>query len=266
MEDLTLHLCLTAVQDSKICWRIDNYFGPEYKALMRFWDREEEKFADVMKKSWFTNEVALSHYIFRNYMGAVDQSDVKSHIIRLTRETVSVWHRKQLAFLCETAIVNAHANYCLDPSAPSEHFAEWFKKFCSELLKMSRNYRKVKTKPATPTPKASRRHRKKVATPRKKRRLLSPYGSPTEAGIACHGSKNLAIWLEFNPKRSWKRCRFCGKKGVQFSCSACGETFCLAQPTHLIQPGSHPERHFPANGLMCWHYLHGYTSKTDIRK
>ena len=130
---------------------------------------------------------------------------------------------------------------------------------------MSRNYRKVKAKLAQTTPK-SRRHRKKVATPNKRRRLLSAYGTPTEAGIACHGSKNLALWLEFNPKRSYKRCRFCGKKGVQFSCSACGETFCMAPPTHLIMPGSNPERHFPANGLMCWHFLHGYSSKTNIRK
>ena len=203
-------------------------------------------------------------------MGAVDQSDVKSKVLSLTRESVSVWHRKQLAFLCETAIINAHANYCLDPSTTPEHFTEWHNKFVDELLNMSKNYRKVKQKrpviPEESSKKRKRPHRKKVSTPNKRRRKASPYGTPTKAGLACYGSKNLAIYLDLDTSSRWKRCRFCGKKGVIYKCSACGEYFCLTQPTDMIIPGSDPPRRYPANGFFCWHYLHGYSSKTEVRK
>ena len=55
-------------------------------------------------------------------MGAVDQSDVKAQIMGLVGAHAKLWSQKQLYFLTESAIINAHANYNLDPSVQPETF------------------------------------------------------------------------------------------------------------------------------------------------
>ena len=73
--------------------------------------------------------VAKAHEIFRKYMGPVDQVDVIAQMMRISRELVSAWHKKQLAFLIQTAISNAHSHYNLDPSCKAEFFTGWYNKF-----------------------------------------------------------------------------------------------------------------------------------------
>ena len=85
--------------------------------------------------------MAKVHEIFRKFMGPVDQVDVKAQVMGITRELVSAWHKKQLAFLIQTAIGNAHCNYNLDPSCKAEFFTEWYNKFLVELHEMSPNVR-----------------------------------------------------------------------------------------------------------------------------
>ena len=58
----------------------------------------------MKKKVWISNPVALVHHLFRNGLGAVDQRDVKSYVMSLTREAVTKWHQKQIKFLVETAV------------------------------------------------------------------------------------------------------------------------------------------------------------------
>ena len=72
---------------------------------MKFWVYDNEGSAgDVKGKIWKAKPVAMVHRLFRNFMGSVDQSDVKSHVMKLTSERVQSWHKKQLAFLIEAAI------------------------------------------------------------------------------------------------------------------------------------------------------------------
>ena len=189
--NFTVSLWLTAVQDSKMCWRLDNFLGCKYTADMVFWDREEGAKSDVKKKALFKAPVVFSHQLFRNYMGAVDQRDVKSHVLLLTRGSVTVWHRKQLAFLCETAIINAYCNFNIDPSTTAEGFTEWHSQFVEDLLEMSRDYRKCKQRKLVTKESIKKSHKRiqhsKKTTKTKRRRKSSPYGTPTEAGLNCHG-------------------------------------------------------------------------------
>ena len=80
-------------------------------------------------------------------MGTVDQSDVKSTIMRLCSEGVINWHRKQLSFLIQAAVSWSHGNYNLDPSvAKPELFTEFHNMFLNELIDMSPNLRIYKKK------------------------------------------------------------------------------------------------------------------------
>ena len=69
--------------------------------------------------------MAKVHKIFRNNMGFVDQSDAKATVMALTSEITPKWYTKQLAFLEESAVSNAHCNYNLDAASLSKE-AEYF--------------------------------------------------------------------------------------------------------------------------------------------
>ena len=117
---------LTAVNDGKFCWRLDNFLG-DLMTKMEFWDYEDTGASEVKAKKHVSNMCAKVHHVFRNYMGPVDQSDVKASVMRLTRELNRHWYEKQLAFLVETSICNAFANYNLDSGIDKkEHFTEFF--------------------------------------------------------------------------------------------------------------------------------------------
>ena len=153
---------------------------------------------------------------------------------------------------------------------------------------MSRNYRKRKFKytgSSNTVPRLnfeekgdsqnSRPHRKRAVTPRKRRSKKNPPGYPTEEGLKCYGRKNLSLHLNFtprkgtshdrNPKAKRIRCHFCSRQGVFYTCGACGSVFCMRPPVHLTIPESNPPRKFRANGLFCWHYVHGYKTKSELR-
>ena len=116
---------------------------------MEFWDYVPNGKGDAKKKALFSKPVATVHKQFRENMGSVDQSDVKRHVMGLSSEAVVAWHKKQLAFLIESAIGNAHANYNLDPSTKAEYFTEWYNNFLTELLLLSPDLRIYKV--STPT-------------------------------------------------------------------------------------------------------------------
>ena len=99
---------LTAILDSKMCWRLDNFLGPSYITEMTFQDYIAGGKSDVKRKKFVLNPVAKVHEIFRKFMGPVDQVDVKAQVMGITRELNSEWYKKQLAFLIQTAIGNAH--------------------------------------------------------------------------------------------------------------------------------------------------------------
>ena len=89
MKGFFADIWLTGVQDSKMCWRLDNFLGPSYIAKMTFWDYIAGGKSDVKLKKFVLNPVAKVHEIFRKYMGPVDQVDVKAHVMGITRERVS---------------------------------------------------------------------------------------------------------------------------------------------------------------------------------
>ena len=147
---------LTAVLDSKICYRLDNFLGPAHQKKMRFWDYKADGKSDVKGKSWVSTMVAKSHQLFRKNLGYVDQSDVKAAIMGLTTELTPKWYQKQFAYLCESAVSSAHSNYNLDPAIQKpEFFTDYHDKFLRELIEMSKNYRTYKIL----TPKRKFEHR-----------------------------------------------------------------------------------------------------------
>ena len=125
-------------------WRLDNYLGSAEKENMCFWDYADEGPNDVKKKSWVSSLVAKSHYVFRNYMGSVDQSDAKSHVMGLARERVEKWSQKQLAFLVEAAIICSNGNFNLEPRFKPQTFSEYHTSLIAEFIDLSKNYRKYK--------------------------------------------------------------------------------------------------------------------------
>ena len=142
-------------------------------------------------------------------MGTVDQSDAKSHIMKLSAERVEAWHQKQLAFLIETAISWAHGNYNLDASVTNrESFSEFYYKLMVELQDMSPNLRVYKNPGLMSGKKRTRaevpqsvvrspevRSHKKKTTPQRGRKIQK--GVATAAGLNCYGRKNLAKYLRF---------------------------------------------------------------------
>ena len=253
---------------------------------MHFWDYIEDANnpnADVKSKEYSARMVAASHYVYRNFMGSVDQSDVKSVVMGLCTERVSAWHRKQLPYLIEAAIIWAHANYNLDASTTKpEFFTEWHNQFICELLEMSPNLRKYNLQGKTPVKKRklilqeeqlSRSHKKKRQVKKQKARGRK-LGLPTKAGITCYGRQNLAKYLRFYPKSGTEKnfrprgqrlkCDFCGRDRIMHKCLACGEVFCMAPPHNLLIPESDPPQKFASNGLFCWHLVHGYGSWNEL--
>ena len=254
---------------------------------MQFWEYKDTGESEVKEKGLFERSVPMAHYIYRNFLGAVDQRDVKSHVMAITRERVARWHQKQLRFAVECAISAAHSNYNLDPTVTPEFFKEWYNQFVEELLVLSKNYRKRKimlspkkknydSPKEKKTPMPSRRpHKKKTQTPRKRHRKKTPYGYATEEGLNCYGREYLMRCLNFSPvegtelnskpKARRLRCNFCGKEGVLYSCGACNSVFCMRAPVHLINPTSNPRRKFRTDGLFCWQLVHGYKTKSELR-
>ena len=210
-------------------------------------------------------------------MGAVDQSDVKSFRMSLATERVSAWHKKQVPYLIESAVMWAHGNYNLDKSTEKqEQFTEWYCKFLSELQDMSPNLRirnqTPKKRKREPEHKGKARSHKNK-TPKRKPGKLS-LGFATEAGINCYGRQALGEYLRFYPRDDTRNsyrplgrrmnCRFCGRDRVMHKCLACGEVFCMAPPHHLLIPNSNPPRKFKNTGLFCWQLVHGYTSWSNF--
>ena len=158
---------------------------------MQFWDYKDDGLSDVKKKTWLSAMVAKSHYLFRKYMGAVDQSDVKASIMGLTMEGTPKWHAKQLAFCVESAIASCHSNYNLDPSTQkAEFFMNFHDYFISEMLELSKDFRKYKTKKQRKRKleelpsdtHLSRSHKKKKPQAVSRHRKTLQYGYATEAG------------------------------------------------------------------------------------
>ena len=86
-----------------MCWRLDNFIGNRLTE-MGFWDYEDTAKSDAKEKKWKKNNVAQVHDIFRKYMGAVNQSDVKAYVMEISHEYTPHWYEKQLAFLVETKL------------------------------------------------------------------------------------------------------------------------------------------------------------------
>ena len=212
-------------------------------------------------------------------MGSVDQADVKAYVLNLTRQAVRKWHRKQLLFCIEAAVINSFGNFNLDPCCKVQDFSDWYKDFITELLDMSKDYRSYKSSQKRSRSQGSlvQRNRRERETPKRLRRSkILPYGTPTKAGINCIARDNLAAFLRFTPKvgsaaqkrpiASRRKCSFCGNKTTLNSCSGCNQAFCMAPPTHLIIPESNPPRKYPSNGPYCWHRVHGFSTFGEMTK
>ena len=126
---------------------------------MQFWEYKDTGESEVKEKGLFERSVPMAHYIYRNFLGAVDQRDVKSHVMAITRERVA------LRFAVECAISAAHSNYNLDPTVTPEFFKEWYNQFVEELLVLSKNYRKRKIMLSP---------KKKITTAQKRKRRQCP--------------------------------------------------------------------------------------------
>ena len=110
---------------------------------MQFWDYVETEEANEIKKKGRTcKDVPKSHWIYRNYLGAVDQSDVKSFVMGLCRERVAKWGHKQLAYLVEAAIICSNGNFNLEPRFNPQSFIDYDNDLITEFLTLSKNYRR----------------------------------------------------------------------------------------------------------------------------
>ena len=216
-------------------------------------------------------------------MGAIDQSDVKVHVMKLSKEGFPNWHMKQLAFLIENSIGNAHANFNLDPkTTQAEFFTEFYHKLIAELLELSPDYRTyssfgsaIKRKrpvgeDSNGSEKKTRSHKKKMPIARK---YQSSKGYATFAGLRCCGRENLIAYLRFTPRRkmaglrpSRRRvtCAFCGYQSTMYTCRGCKQSFCMTPPTHLQDPITGFK--FRADGPFCWHRLHGFSTWESFEK
>ena len=216
-------------------------------------------------------------------MGAIDQSDVKVHVIKLSKEGFPNWHVKQLAVLIKNSIGNAHANFCLDPkTTQKEFFTEFYNKLIAELLELSPDYQtyssfesaKKRKRPDDEDEKGSekktRSHKKKMP---KARKYQSTKGLATVAGLRCCGRTNLQAYLRFTPgpassgtRPSRRRviCAFCGYRSTMYTCRGCEQTFCMTPPTHLQNPVTGFK--FRADGPFCWHRVHGFSTWASFEK
>ena len=249
---------------------------------MGFWDYQDTANSDVKQKKWKKNDVATVHHIFRKHMGAVDQSDVKAFVMGITREYTPHWYEKELAFLVETSICNAFANYNLDAGIDKgESFTEFYDLLTRDLLEASPNFRTYKTpKKRKLEVEDSKSNSKRLKRSRERKRYRSPksriLGTATERGLSCPARLNLLGALVFSPKE-WNCtsrgfqpvssrivCVFCGHKTTTFRCAGCDQAFCMKPPVNLVDPESNPSRRFRRDGLYCWQRLHGYKKLSEL--
>ena len=267
---------LTAVRDSKIVWRLDNFLGASKTKNMEFQDYvQTDSRKDIKQKQRIVKAVPKVHWMYRNYMGFVDQSDVKSRVMGLCREKVTKWAQKQLAFLVEAAIICSNGNYNLETRFTAEFFTEYHNQLCEEFLELSKNYRSYKSPKKRkarnenlPNPKRRRSHRPRDITAVTRRRGV-PEGTVTEVGLNCRARDNLMRNIRYSPipgtdMMQRVKCAFCGRSRTLYSCKLCDAHLCMKPPVHLLVPGSDPPRHFRADGLWCVHRWHGFTKWTDL--
>lgn len=278
---------LTAVQDGRICWRLDNFIGNRLTE-MGFWDYEDTAKSDAKEKKWKKNNVAQVHDIFRKYMGAVDQSDVKAYVMGISHEYTPHWYEKQLAFLVETSICNAFANFNLDSGIEErESFTEFYDLLARDLLDESPNYRAYSTPikrklEEREEVELSRSNIKRVKRSHQKKSPVTQYrtsvpGTATEKGLSCPARQSLLGALKFSPKEwnfSSSRgfqpkasriiCAFCGNKTTTFRCAGCDQAFCMRPPVNIFDPESNPPRRFRRDGLLCWQRLHGFKKWSEL--
>ena len=270
---------MTAVNDGKFCWRLDNFLG-NLMTKMEFWDYEDTGASEVKAKKHVSNMCATVHHVFRNYMGPIDQSNVKGNVMGLTRELNRHWYEKQFSFLVETSICNAFGNYNLDSGIDKKvHFTDFFDILTRDLLASSPNFRKKRkfidsgSEVDGSGKKQKRSHHKKTKVV-KYRSSKSPLGKATTKGLTCRARLNLRGALRFigkagsgNTKRfiaQRKKCAFCGHSSTSFKCIGCDQTFCMTPPTHLIDPDANPPQKFKINGLLCWERLHGFKKFSEL--
>lgn len=75
MKNVSSVIYLTAIQDSKICWRMDNFLESEKITGMHFQDYEPSSAVSNVKakKQIFVPDVPKVHQIFRKFMGHARQ-------------------------------------------------------------------------------------------------------------------------------------------------------------------------------------------------
>ena len=230
---------------------------------MQFWDYvESDEKKEVKSKTLIENWCAKAHSMYREKLGAVDQSDVKATVQGLTSESDPKWYQNQLKFLVESAISSCHANYNLDKTVEErEGFTEFHNMLLVELLERRKEYRTYATKKRKlsklqTTPDMKRVHKKLKRTP-SRHRLEQTFGQPSRTGIACSGRQNLTAYLRKCSNR--RQCEFCGKRTRgAYECRACNSVFCVEAPTHIKNPETDPPRAFREDGPFCWHLLHGF--------
>ena len=77
LSGVRCNIWLTSVMDSKFCKRLDNFLGPRYQKEMQFWEYKDTGESEVKEKGLFERSVPMANYIYRNFLGAVDQRDVE---------------------------------------------------------------------------------------------------------------------------------------------------------------------------------------------
>ena len=252
---------------------------------MEFWDYEDTGAGEVKEKNHVSNMCAKVHYVFRNYMGPVDQSDVKANVMGLTHELCRNWYEKQFAFLVETSICNAFANYNLDSGIDKiENFIEFFDILNRDFITLSPNFRKRKKSADSRSEvgseiegsakKQKRSHHKQIELVKRRTSKLQGKGRATTRGLECKARLNLLGALRFTGKvgsvdakkftAQRRQCAFCGYRTTSFRCMGCDQSFCMKPPAHLIDPDSNPPRKFRADGLLCWQRLHGYKTFAEV--
>ena len=60
IQGIFSNVWLTAVQDSKWCFRLDNFLGHNQMAKMKFWMYDSDDIADVKTKTWTEKPVAMA--------------------------------------------------------------------------------------------------------------------------------------------------------------------------------------------------------------
>ena len=241
LPERSISLYLHAINDSKPVYRISTRYAALPLVELNVTANNDE----TGRKEKVSVLTTQAHRCFRKKMAFNDKSDSKRSRIALSAKHYRRWPQKLVAKTLEDCIINAYANYLLDPSCPVESWPTFLYNLVQEFIDSGEDMRVRRKKDDV---RFKSLHDRGIKRPRP--------ASPVvlRRGINCPGD-SLAKIKEVPRISRTKQCAFCGRRCAPYKCRSCNMHLCMKTPKK-----SEDGKIYPVNGPCCFLRHHGFSS------